>query len=65
MKTPGRPSYQLSPGHPIPNDITNPDANLIYVYDGIFQDQADVDKNTLDYTGVWRRRQTFSGQYEI
>jgi hypothetical protein len=26
-------NYQ--PGHPIPNDITNPDANLIYVYDGI------------------------------
>lgn len=64
-ETPGRPDYQLSTGHPIPNDITNPDANLLYVYDGIFVDQADVDKNTLDYSGVGGAGKLFPGSMKF
>ena len=64
-ETPGRPSYQLSTGHPIPNDITNPDNNLVYIYDGVFKDQADVDKNTLDYTGVGGAGKLFPGSMKF
>jgi TonB-dependent starch-binding outer membrane protein SusC len=42
-ETPGRPSYQQITGHPIPNDVNNPDGNLYYIAKGIFHTQADVD----------------------
>jgi len=64
-EVPGRPDYQLSTGHPIPADPNNPDANLLYVYDGIFVDQADVDKNTLDYTGVGGAGKLFPGSMKF
>ena len=64
-ETPGRPDYQLSTGHPIPNDINDPDAMLLYQYDGIFKDQKDVDANTLDYTGVGGAGKLFPGSMKF
>ncbi|MES1216813.1 MAG: TonB-dependent receptor, partial [Bacteroidota bacterium] len=60
-ETPGRPSYQLSTGHPIPNDVGNPDGQLLYQYDGVFRDQKDIDANTLDYSGVGGAGKLFPG----
>ena len=42
---PGAPSYQLQEGKPI-------GAYLVYKSAGAFRDQADIDKNTLDYSAV-------------
>ena len=42
---PGAPSYQLQEGKPI-------DAYLVYKSAGAFRDQADIDKNTIDYSAV-------------
>ena len=54
-ETPGAPEWQRSTGKPIPSDVNNPNnanGTLLYQYDGIFATQADVDANTLDYSGV-------------
>ncbi len=64
-ETPGRPDYQLSTGHPIPNNINDPDGMLLYQYDGIFKDQKDVDANTLDYTGVGGAGKLFPGSMKF
>lgn len=64
-ETPGRPTYQLSTGHPIPTDILNPDNNLLYQYDGVFRDQKDVDANTLDYSGVGGAGKLFPGSMKF
>ena len=42
---PGAPEYQLQEGKPIGSYI-------VYEYDGVFQDQAAIDSNTLDYSAV-------------
>lgn len=42
---PGAPSYQLQEGMPI-------NAYLVYKSAGAFRDQADIDKNTIDYSAV-------------
>ena len=42
---PGAPSYQLQEGKPF-------DAYLVYKSAGAFRDQADIDKNTIDYSAV-------------
>lgn len=42
-ETPGKPVYQQTTGHPIPQDVTNPDGSLYYQAIGIFKDQAAVD----------------------
>lgn len=42
-ETPGRPDYQLSTGKPIPNDPSNPDADLYYNAIGIFRDSAAIE----------------------
>lgn len=44
-ETPGAPEWQRSTGHPM-------NTALFYQYDGIFTTQADIDANTLDYSGV-------------
>ncbi|MGB7393047.1 MAG: TonB-dependent receptor, partial [Pricia sp.] len=44
-ETPGIPEYQKLEGKPI-------GAYLVYEYDGVFQDQADIADNTLDYSNV-------------
>ncbi|QHT72019.1 TonB-dependent receptor [Rhodocytophaga rosea] len=44
-ETPGAPEYQRSTGKPI-------NTGNFYEYDGIFATQADIDANTLDYSGV-------------
>jgi TonB-linked SusC/RagA family outer membrane protein len=64
-ETPGRPTYQLSTGHPIPTDINNPDDMLLYQYDGVFKDQKDVDANTLDYSGVGGAGKLFPGSMKF
>ena len=42
---PGAPKYQLQEGNPI-------GGYLVYKYAGVFIDQADIAKNTVDYSGV-------------
>jgi len=64
-ETPGRPAYQLSTGKPMPSDVNNPDAQLLYVYDGIFKDAADVAANTLDYSGVGGAGKIFPGSMKF
>ncbi|WP_233507560.1 SusC/RagA family TonB-linked outer membrane protein [Adhaeribacter pallidiroseus] len=44
-ETPGAPDWQKSTGHPM-------NTNTFYIYDGIFTTQADIDANSLDYSGV-------------
>mgnify|MGYP003671181356 CR=1 FL=1 len=44
-ETPGAPTYQRSTGKPY-------QSYLVYQYDGVFKDQADIDANTLDYSGI-------------
>ncbi|WP_291202243.1 TonB-dependent receptor [Dyadobacter sp.] len=44
-ETPGAPSYQRTTGKPY-------QAFLAYQYDGVFADQAAIDANTLDYSGI-------------
>lgn len=41
----GAPDYQLATGKPI-------NAYLVYKSDGVFRDQEEINKNTLDYSGV-------------
>lgn len=41
----GAPDYQLQEGKPL-------NAHLVYLTDGVFYDQADINANTLDYSGV-------------
>ena len=48
-ETPGLEPYQYSKGHTFG---TNGAAFLVYQYDGVFVDQADIDKNTVDYTNA-------------
>ena len=64
-ETPGRPSYQLSTGHPIPGDINNPDDMLLYQFDGVFKDQKDIDANKLDYSGVGGAGKLFPGSMKF
>ena len=64
-ETPGRPSNQLSTGKPMPSDVNNPDQNLLYQYDGIFKDAADVAANTLDYSGVGGAGKLFPGSMKF
>ena len=45
MKTLEYQSYQRKEGKPI-------NSYLVYKSDGVFKDQADIDKNTIDYSGV-------------
>jgi hypothetical protein len=42
---PGAPDYQLQEGKPI-------NSYLVYQYDGVFRDEAEIAANTLDYSGV-------------
>ncbi|SOD83016.1 SusC/RagA family TonB-linked outer membrane protein [Spirosoma fluviale] len=54
-ETPGAPEWQRSTGKPIPSNVNDPsqqNGTLMYQYDGIFSTQADIDANTLDYSGV-------------
>jgi TonB-dependent starch-binding outer membrane protein SusC len=44
-EAPGGKEWQTSTGHPM-------NAGLFYTYDGVFVDQEDIDKKTLDYSGV-------------
>jgi TonB-linked SusC/RagA family outer membrane protein len=44
-EVPGVPDYQKLEGKPI-------GAFLVYKYDGVFRDQAEIEANTLDYSGV-------------
>jgi len=64
-ETPGRPVYQQSTGHPIPDDVTNPDGMLLYQYDGVFATQKDVDANKLDYSGVGGAGKLFPGSMKF
>jgi TonB-linked SusC/RagA family outer membrane protein len=48
-ETPGLLPHQLSKGHTFG---TNGAAFLVYEYDGVFIDQADIDKNTIDYSAA-------------
>lgn len=64
-ETPGRPDYQLSTGHPIPNNVFDPDAMLLYQYDGVFKDQKEIDDNTLDYSGVGGAGKLFPGSMKF
>lgn len=43
---PGAPEWQRSTGRP----MNSP--GPIYVYDGVFRDQADIDQSTLDYSAI-------------
>ncbi len=42
---PGAPEYQRQTGKPL-------GAYLVYLNDGVFYDQADIEANTIDYSGV-------------
>lgn len=44
-ETPGAPAYQRTTGKPY-------NAFLAYQYDGVFADQASIDANQLDYSGI-------------
>ncbi|NII23541.1 TonB-dependent receptor [Pseudoflavitalea sp. X16] len=48
-ETPGLKPHQLSKGHTFG---TNGAAFLVYEYDGVFYDQAEIDKNTIDYSAA-------------
>ncbi len=47
---PGAPKWQLATGHPFSSGGGG--AFLPYEYDGVFKDQAEIDKNKIDYSGV-------------
>jgi TonB-dependent starch-binding outer membrane protein SusC len=64
-ETPGRPDYQLSTGKVLPTDVGDPDAMLLYQYDGVFATQKDVDANKLDYTGVGGAGKLFPGSMKF
>ncbi|WP_084165669.1 SusC/RagA family TonB-linked outer membrane protein [Dyadobacter crusticola] len=44
-ETPGAPTYQQTTGKPY-------NSFLAYQYDGVFRDQAEIDANPLDYSGI-------------
>ncbi|MBE8713832.1 SusC/RagA family TonB-linked outer membrane protein [Sphingobacterium hungaricum] len=44
-EAPGAPEWQQSTGRSI-------NAGLYYLYDGVFRDQAEIDNNTIDYSGI-------------
>ncbi|HEX5151020.1 MAG TPA: TonB-dependent receptor [Parafilimonas sp.] len=46
---PGAPYWQKATGHSFGTSGEN---FLAYEYDGVFKDQAEIDKNTIDYSGV-------------
>ena len=48
-EAPGAPDWQKATGHGFGTNGAN---FLSYEYDGVFLDQADIDKNTIDYSGV-------------
>ena len=64
-ETPGRPDYQLSTGKVLPTDVGDPDAMLLYQYDGVFATQKDVDANKLDYSGVGGAGKLFPGSMKF
>jgi TonB-dependent starch-binding outer membrane protein SusC len=47
---PGAPDWQKATGHPFSSGGGG--AFLPYEYDGVFKDQAEIDKNTIDYSGL-------------
>ena len=47
---PGAPDWQKATGHPYSSGGGG--AFLPYEYDGVFKDQAEIDKNTIDYSGL-------------
>ncbi len=49
-EVPGIADYQKATGKPF--GTNGFPAFLVYQYDGVFQDQADIDKNTIDYSGL-------------
>lgn len=54
-ETPGAPEWQRSTGKPIPSNVNDPNqanGTLLYQYDGIFATQAEIDANTISYSGV-------------
>ena len=54
-ETPGAPEWQRSTGKPIPSNVNDPNqanGTLLYQYDGIFSTQAEIDANTVSYSGV-------------
>src|SRR3546814_6362 len=44
-ETPGAPEWQQTTGKPF-------EAFLLYQYDGVFRDQAEIDANTIDYSAI-------------
>lgn len=64
-ETPGLQPWQYSTGSVFPDDVNNPNAMLVYVYDGVFKDQKDVDANKLDYTGVGGAGKLFPGSMKF
>jgi len=48
-ETPGLKPYQFSKGHTFGTDGA---AFLVYEYDGVFVDQDDINKNTIDYSAA-------------
>jgi TonB-linked SusC/RagA family outer membrane protein len=44
-ESPGAPEWQRSTGMPM-------DTYVVYQYDGVFRDQAEIDANTLDYSDI-------------
>ncbi|MFD2894094.1 SusC/RagA family TonB-linked outer membrane protein [Sphingobacterium arenae] len=44
-EAPGAPEWQRSTGRAI-------NAELYYIYDGVFRDQTDIDANTIDYSDI-------------
>lgn len=49
-EAPGAPAWQKATGHPF--STGGGGAFLPYIYDGVFKDQAEIDKNTVDYSGL-------------
>lgn len=64
-ETPGRPDYQLSTGKPMPSNVNSPDDQLVYIYDGVFKDAAEVAANKLDYSGVGGAGKLFPGSMKF
>lgn len=64
-ETPGYEKWQVSTGHVFPDDVNDPYGMLVYVYDGVFKDQKDVEANTLDYSGVGGAGKLFPGSMKF
>lgn len=57
-ETPGAPEWQRSTGKSMPSNVNDPNqanGTLLYLYDGIFSTQAEIDANKIDYSGVGAR----------